>query len=64
MKKLKKQLKNNENGITLIALVLTVIVLIILAGVAISMLSGDNRHFKSSRKSKRGHRPAGNIRTN
>ena len=34
-------LKRNK-GITLIALVITVIVLIILAGVAISMLSGDN----------------------
>ena len=34
--------KINNNGITLIALVITIIVLIILAGVAISMLSGDN----------------------
>ena len=33
---------NRQNGITLIALVITIIVLIILAGVAISMLSGDN----------------------
>lgn len=32
----------NQNGITLIALVITIIVLIILAGVAIAMLSGDN----------------------
>ena len=39
MNKIKKQ---NEKGITLIALVITIIVLIILAGVAISMLSGDN----------------------
>ena len=35
-------LKTNNKGITLIALVITIIVLIILAGVAISMLSGDN----------------------
>lgn len=31
-------------GITLIALVITVIVLIILAGITISMLSGENRN--------------------
>ena len=38
MEKFKKQTK----GITLIALVITIIVLLILAGVSISMLSGDN----------------------
>ena len=32
----------NQNGITLIALVITIIVLLILAGVAIAMLSGEN----------------------
>ena len=36
-----KRLKTNK-GITLIALVITIIVLLILAGVAISMLSGEN----------------------
>ena len=34
--------KNNSYGITLIALVISVIVLIILAGISVSMLSGDN----------------------
>ena len=34
--------KINNSGITLIALVLTIIVLLILAGISISMLSGDN----------------------
>ena len=34
--------KTQTSGITLIALVVTIIVLLILAGVAISMLSGDN----------------------
>ena len=34
--------KINNSGITLIALVITVIVLLILAGISISMLSGDN----------------------
>ncbi len=38
--KLKKAKQNN--GITLIALVITIIVLLILAGVTIAMLSGDN----------------------
>ena len=38
---MKKRLKDKK-GITLIALVITIIVLLILAGVAISMLSGDN----------------------
>ena len=37
----KKSLKAS-NGITLIALVITIIVLLILAGISISMLSGDN----------------------
>ena len=32
-------IKNNNHGITLIALVITVIVLLILAGISISMLS-------------------------
>lgn len=36
----------NKNGITLIALVITIIVLLILAGISISMLSGDNSLLK------------------
>lgn len=39
--KIKKTLKAS-NGITLIALVITIIVLLILAGISITMLSGDN----------------------
>ncbi len=38
---MKKQ-KNKQEGITLIALVVTIIVLIILAGVSISMIVGEN----------------------
>ena len=38
--------KNKSTGITLIALVITIIVLLILAGISISMLSGDNRYYK------------------
>ncbi len=41
MNNIKKSLKTS-NGITLIALVITIIVLLILAGISISMLSGDN----------------------
>ena len=39
---MKTKLSQNVKGITLIALVITIIVLLILAGVAISMLSGEN----------------------
>ena len=34
--------KNSQEGITLVALVITIIVLIILAGVTIGTLVGDN----------------------
>ena len=37
-----KQKEKGQNAITLIALVVTIIVLLILAGIAISMLTGDN----------------------
>ena len=40
--KLKMFDRNSNKGITLIALVVTIIVLLILAGISISMLSGDN----------------------
>ena len=42
--------KNNNYGITLIALVITVIVLLILAGISISMLSGDNSILSNATK--------------
>ena len=42
MLKKEKNQKKNQNGITLIALVITTIVLLILAGVTISTLSGPN----------------------
>ena len=38
----KINLKKHQNGITLIALVVTIIVLLILAGISISMLTGQN----------------------
>ena len=37
-----KNRKMQEKGITLIALVVTIIVLLILAGISISMLTGQN----------------------
>ncbi|MCI9063557.1 MAG: hypothetical protein HFJ17_03010 [Clostridia bacterium] len=48
---MKNRLKENK-GITLIALVITIIVLLILAGVAISMLSGDNGILRQAAKAK------------
>ena len=38
----KKIMKKSSKGITLIALVITIIVLLILAGVSITMLTGNN----------------------
>lgn len=37
-----------QQGITLVALVITVIVLLILAGVALSMISGENGIFQKA----------------
>ena len=42
-----------EKGITLIALVITIIVLLLLAGVAISMLSGENGILKQAQTAKK-----------
>ena len=46
-----RKLKNN-NGITLIALVVTIVVLLILAGVSISMLTGENGIITQAQQSK------------
>ena len=48
MKNYAKSSLKSSNGITLIALVITIIVLLILAGISISMLSGDNRNFTTN----------------
>ena len=45
-------MKTNEKGITLIALVITIIVLLILAGVSISMLTGDNGIITQAQRAK------------
>ncbi len=51
----KKKQKNNkiyvrENGITLIALIITIIILLILAGATINALIGENGLFKTAKK--------------
>ena len=48
-----KYSKEKNNGITLIALVVTIIVLLILAGVSISMLTGNNGIITQAQKAKR-----------
>ena len=45
-------LKKSNNGITLIALVITIIVLLILAGVSIAMLTGENGILKQANNAK------------
>ncbi len=51
-KELKEKIKKNENGITLIALVITIIVLLILAGVSIATLLGENGILSQANKAK------------
>ena len=54
---MKKQTNEKmENGITLLALVITIIILLILAGVTISALTGNNRNNYKCTKGKDIHR--------
>ena len=55
---MKTKLKTNK-GITLIALVITIIVLLILAGVSISMLTGENGLLTKASESKQATEKAG-----
>ena len=48
-----------ENGITLIALIVTIIVLLILAGVSIAMLTGDNGILSQAQNAKKETEEAG-----
>ena len=43
------RVNKTNNGITLIALVITIIVLLILAGVTIATLMGDNRNINKDK---------------
>lgn len=45
-------MKNNEKGVTLIALVITIIVLLILAGISISLIAGDNGVLQKAKNAK------------
>ena len=47
-----KKFKNEQKGVTLIALVITIIVLIILAGVAIGMITGENGIIRQAKEAK------------
>lgn len=51
-KELDKKVIKKQRGITLIALVITIIVLLILAGVGISMLTGENGILSQAQKAK------------
>ena len=44
--------KSSQRGITLIALVVTIIVLLILAGITLSMITGDNGIIKQAKGAK------------
>ncbi len=46
---MKDKRKEENKGITLISLVVTIVVLLILAGVSISMLTGENRNIITSK---------------
>ena len=48
----KEIMKEKNRGITLIALVVTVIVILVLAGVSISMLTGENGILKIAAEAK------------
>jgi len=43
---------SKEKGITLVALVVTIVVLLILAGISITMITGDNGLMKKAREGK------------
>lgn len=47
-----EKLKNSKNGVTLLALVVTIIVLLILAGIAMTLVIGDNGIFSRTKKAK------------
>ena len=49
---MRKKEQTFENGITLVALVVTIVILLILAGIAISALTGDNGLFSRAQQAK------------
>ena len=59
-----KLTKRSNQGITLIALVITIIVLLILAGVAIATLTGDNGLLRKGTTSSQRNRTSKKKRRN
>ena len=51
-KKIKKNIGEKQKGITLLALVITIVVLLIIAGISISMLTGENGTIKQAGNAK------------
>ena len=49
----KNSFKKNQNGITLLALIVTIIVLLILSGISIAMLTGKNGIYNNAVKAKK-----------
>ena len=47
-----KRISKQENGITLLALVITIIILLILAGITISAITGDNGIIRNAGQAK------------
>lgn len=52
-KQINQKEQSNKRGITLIALVVTIVVLLILAGVSISMLTGENGIIRQAQEAKK-----------
>ena len=52
---------SKEKGITLVALVVTIVVLLILAGISITMITGDNGLMKKARETFTGDSGANKI---
>lgn len=50
-----------QNGITLVALVITIIILLILAGISIASISGQNGLFKRAIQAKNDTANAANV---
>jgi len=56
-------MKKNQNGVTLIALVITIVVMLILAGAAMASLSGDSGLMTNAQKAKASNNEAGYVET-
>lgn len=55
MEKNFEKIKKNTNGITLVALMVTIIILLLLAGISISMLTGENGLLTKTKEAKEKH---------